>query len=172
MMIKSGANIEPCGIHWWRDLLNSPLRVVSTEEVSKCPSYSVKSDALMLSHFNCCHIKFRTGRKMAWSWPEMNLSSIASRKMEANTSWSSTTPRRRTVGTTRLRPMEASLWLSCWCRVSPPRWNGASLQPHISHLHDSNHVTFSLLALEDIVYNRVACFLRPRLLQQWTITRL
>lgn len=80
----------------------------------------------MLSHFNRCHIKFHTGRKMAWSWSEMNLSSIASRKTDANTSWSSTTPRRRTVGTTRLRPMEASLWLSSWCRVSPPRFAPAA----------------------------------------------
>lgn len=50
----------------------------------------------------------------------------------------------------------------------------ALLQPHISHLHDSNHVTLSLLAiyLEDAVYNLVGCFLRPRLLQQRPITPL
>lgn len=105
----------------------------------------------MLSLFNRCPMKMHAGRKMAWSWPEMNLSSIASRKTDANTSWSSTTPRRRTVGTTRLRPMEASRWLSSWCRVSPPGWNAASLQPHVSHLHDSSHVTLSLLIYCTIV---------------------
>lgn len=117
---------------------------------------------MTLSHFNRCHIKFHTGRKTAWSWPEMNLSSIALRKTDANTSWSSTTPRRRTVATTRWRPMEASLWLSSWCRVSAPRWSAASLQPHISHLHDSNHVTLSLLKLYQSWGHSVqSCFLLP-----------